>query len=169
MKAIMMALLALTLGVSGVFAAGPLGDDSGTDRTIPVATSSNSSTTTGTVEDIPGPCDEPEHANDPRCAGGATTRGGTTTTETRGGTTTTETRGRDNREAGEDVRGPCDEAEHANDPRCTGGAAGDDDRRGGNSGPGGSDDSGSDDSGSGSSGRGGSDDDDRSGSNSGPS
>src|SRR5919109_272887 len=24
------------------------------------------------------------------------------------------------REAGEDVRGPCDEAEHANDPRCTG-------------------------------------------------
>ena len=32
------------------------------------------------------------------------------------------------REAGEDVRGPCDEAEHATDPRCTGAAlAGDDD------------------------------------------
>jgi hypothetical protein len=27
------------------------------------------------------------------------------------------------REAGEDVRGPCDEAEHANDPRCTGAGA----------------------------------------------
>jgi hypothetical protein len=53
------------------------------------------------------------------------------------------------REAGEDISGPCDEAEHANDPRCTGVAApradddghhGDDDRggdRGGdNSGPG---------------------------------
>ena len=25
-------------------------------------------------------------------------------------------------EAGEDLRGPCDEAEHANDPRCTGAA-----------------------------------------------
>jgi hypothetical protein len=44
------------------------------------------------------------------------------------------------REPGEDVRGPCDEAEHANDPRCTGAARGDDDngrgRSGGNSGPG---------------------------------
>jgi hypothetical protein len=35
------------------------------------------------------------------------------------------------REAGEDVRGPCDEAEHRNDPRCTGAAGRDDDRRGG--------------------------------------
>jgi hypothetical protein len=33
-----------------------------------------------------------------------------------------ELRGREN-EAGEDLRGPCDEAEHANDPRCTGAAA----------------------------------------------
>jgi len=32
-----------------------------------------------------------------------------------------ELRGREN-EAGEDLRGPCDEAEHANDPRCTGAA-----------------------------------------------
>ena len=54
-----------------------------------------------------------------------------------------EARGRAN-EAGEDVSGPCDEAEHANDPRCTGAAtapaAGDDDvaddRGGDNSGPG---------------------------------
>jgi hypothetical protein len=33
---------------------------------------------------------------------------------------------------GEDISGPCDEAEHASDPRCTGTAADDDD----NSGPG---------------------------------
>jgi hypothetical protein len=33
-----------------------------------------------------------------------------------------EARGRAN-EAGEDLRGPCDEAEHANDARCTGAAA----------------------------------------------
>ena len=54
-----------------------------------------------------------------------------------------EARGRAN-EAGEDVRGPCDEAEHANDPRCTGAvtappAADDDvadDRVDDNSGPG---------------------------------
>jgi hypothetical protein len=66
------------------------------------------------------------------------------------------------REAGEDVSGPCDEAEHANDPRCTGGVDtdddhGDNDRSG--RGRGGGDDGGGDED------RGG--DDDRSGSNSG--
>jgi hypothetical protein len=59
-----------------------------------------------------------------------------------------EAQGREN-EVGEDLRGPCDEAEHANDPRCTGAAVtpeteddeaaagGDDDDRGrgANSGP----------------------------------
>jgi hypothetical protein len=81
-------------------------------------------------------------------------------------------RGRAN-EAGEDLRGPCDEAEHANDPRCTGAAvapprADDDvaedrvdddfaDDHGHNRGP--SSNSGpSDSSGHGSSGRGGDDD-----------
>ncbi|HET8873118.1 MAG TPA: hypothetical protein VFM83_05485, partial [Gaiellaceae bacterium] len=66
-------------------------------------------------------------------------------------------------ETGEDLSGPCDEAEHANDPRCTGAAAAgergdredaDDDRANSNRGPGG-DDRGGDDHG----------DDDRSGSN----
>jgi hypothetical protein len=79
-----------------------------------------------------------------------TTTAGTTTAATTAGTTT----------AG-DISGPCDEAEHRNDPRCTGGAAADDD----NSGPGGGGDDGDDDD------RGedddGDDDDDRSGSNSG--
>jgi hypothetical protein len=58
---------------------------------------------------------------------------GTTTGET--GTTTSEDRrenelrGREN-EPGEDVRGPCDELEHANDPRCTGVQTLEDDDRG---------------------------------------
>ena len=55
----------------------------------------------------------------------------TTTLETTTGATTT-VEDLDDREPGEDVSGPCDEAEHANDPRCTG--AGDD--RDDNSGPG---------------------------------
>jgi hypothetical protein len=74
MKAILMALLVLALGASGVYAAGPLGDDASTERTIPLITSTESgttstTTTTETGEDVPGPCDEPEHANDPRCTG----------------------------------------------------------------------------------------------------
>jgi hypothetical protein len=53
------------------------------------------------------------------------------------------------REPGEDVRGPCDEAEHRNDPRCTGAAmhddrrGRDDDRRGRDDGHSGGDRSGS--------------------------
>ena len=102
---------------------------------------------------------------------GATTTGATTTnrTTTTGTTTTT---------GGVDISGPCDEAEHANDPRCTGvPQAGDDrgrdddgDRHGRNRGPGGGGDDddnsghgGDDDnsgSGGGNSGHGGGDDDD---------
>src|SRR6185503_18279173 len=81
-----------------------------------------------------------------------------------------ELRGREN-EPGEDMRGPCDEAEHQNDPRCTGGTTEDNGGRGGqddgpnhdanddNSGPSRNAGPGSDDSGHGdNSGRGGSDD-----------
>ena len=75
----------------------------------------------------------------------AASTGGTTTNDdtTTAGTTT-----------GEDISGPCDEAEHANEPRCTGvGAAqanrGDDnrhdDRSGPNRGPGRGDDNDDDD------------------------
>jgi hypothetical protein len=107
------------------------------------------------------------------------------------GTTTDEVRQDDRREnelrsrenePGEDVRGPCDELEHANDPRCTGvqtlenddepgehrgrGRDDDDDDRGGDdrsgpsesSGPGSADSRGGDDRG-GHSGRGGGGDD----------
>lgn len=62
------------------------------------------------------------------------------------GTTSTE-RGTTTVEDGNDISGPCDEAEHANDPRCTGGAPA------GSSGPGpGRDDDRGDDDRSGSSG-----------------
>ena len=80
-----------------------------------------------------GPCDEAEHANDPRCAPG--------------GDRDDDGRGRDHPEddvagnvgddnAGVDISGPCDEAEHANDPRCTGAIPVGDDDRVDNSGPG---------------------------------
>ena len=59
--------------------------------------------------DISGPCDEAEHANDPRCAGQAPATGGNAPAPATGGV---------------DISGPCDEAEHANDPRCTGAPAG---------------------------------------------
>ena len=70
----------------------------------------------------------------------------------------------------EDVSGPCDEAEHANDPRCTGAATtttrgdddhADDDRQGSNRGPGGGgdDDDHADDRSGSNSGHGGGDDD----------
>jgi hypothetical protein len=76
-----------------------------------------------------------------------TTTTETTTTET---TTTPEPRRRDDRPAGGvDISGPCDEAEQANDPRCTGVQPRVDDDRGF-----------ADHSGRG---RGGDDDDDRSG------
>ena len=78
-------------------------------------------------------------ADDP--AGVGTTTAETTTVEDR--TTTAEDNpervGDDDGQAGVDISGPCDEAEHANDPRCTGAVVGEDGRHGGvddNSGPG---------------------------------
>jgi hypothetical protein len=64
--------------------------------------------------DISGPCDEAEHASDPRCAGQPPAQN------------------RAPAQGGVDISGPCDEAEHANDPRCTGAPTG----RVDNSGPG---------------------------------
>jgi hypothetical protein len=155
-------IAALFVGV-GVAAASSLTsrDDSPTPTgSVSTLDSTASTGTTDTGEDISGPCDEAEHATDPRCTGSATdgaTTGGTTTGD--------DDRGRGFREPGEDISGPCDEAEHANDPRCVGGAL--DDDRGGNSGPGrsGADDDEDDDHG----GRGHDDGagGDRSGSNSG--
>ena len=88
----------------------------------------------------------------------------TSTATTTSTTTTTDDGRREDRRAddddnnGEDLRGPCNEAEHANDPRCTGAQAddrrADDDRSGPNRGP--EDDSGH----GGNSGHGGGGDDD---------
>ena len=111
--------------------------------------------------------DDPE----PRLSLASASVPGTTTAETTGTTETNGTTGVTTTAAStlEDVSGPCDEAEHANDPRCTGAATtttrgdddrGDHDRRGSNSGPGGGDDDDHDDDRSGSnSGHGGGDDD----------
>lgn len=93
---------------------------------------------------------------------GTTTEGTTTLDTTTQGTTTQETTTSAATTTVEDeaadISGPCDEAEHANDPRCTDGAdddGGDDDDRSGRRGG----DVETDDD---------NDDDDRSGSNSGP-
>jgi hypothetical protein len=96
----------------------------------------------------------------------------TSTSTTTSTTTTNDDVRREDRRAddddninGEDLRGPCDEAEHANDPRCTGAQAddrrADHDRSGPNRGP--EDDSGhggDDSGGGGNSGHGGGGDDD---------
>src|ERR671923_1996461 len=57
----------------------------------------------------------------------------TTTTDTVGTTTAEDSLPR---AAGVDIPGPCDEAEHANDPRCTGAGVPDEGGRLDNSGPG---------------------------------
>jgi hypothetical protein len=156
--------LTLSVALLGIFAAvvvaavGSSTDDRAS--TVPTMTTETEPTTTAegrqrqTGVDISGPCDEAEHANDPRCTG-------VQAPPLPAGD-------------GVDVSGPCDEAEHANDPRCTGALAprvedGDDHRRGGDefedhSGPGRGGDDFDDDDHSGS-GRGGGDDfdDDHSG------
>ena len=119
MKKILLTGLTLALvigGTTAVFAA--VSDDP--------APSHTTRTTSTAPEDVSGPCDEAEHANDPRCASGGG-RHHETAGDHHG-------RGRDDgaedvrdAEIGEDVPGPCDEAEHANDPRCAPGVpAGDD-------------------------------------------
>lgn len=82
------------------------GSTSTTSTTSGAAQSNSVSTgsTSSTGVDISGPCDEAEHANDPRCAGISVTRSSTSSTLT----------------TGVDISGPCDEVEHVNDPRCTG-------------------------------------------------
>jgi len=169
----LMLLPALVVAFSvGVALAATGGSDDGEPAPLPASSSTTieSGTTstergTTTVEDpgdVSGPCDEAEHANDPRCTGG--------TPVGSSGPGRDDDRGGGFREPGEDISGPCDEAEHANDPRCTGtpvGSSGpgpgrDDDRADDRSGPSGPDNSGpgSDSSGPGSGGGGDHGDDD---------
>ena len=147
MTRILIGMLSLALvGVGGLVAAV---DGFGEDR-LARSVSIPAGTTTDGVEDVSGPCDEAEHADDPRCTGvapaGSTTNGATTAATTTSATTTTNAK-TTGATTTADISGPCDEAEHADDPRCTGGGAtdADDDRSGSdqsdeNSGRGGADD-----------------------------
>ena len=70
------------LAAGGALAGNALTDSSPTDAvttaTTTVGTTTNDDTTTTTTapvapaEDVSGPCDEAEHANDPRCTGAQT-------------------------------------------------------------------------------------------------
>jgi hypothetical protein len=98
------ALLAAFAVGGGLALATGGGSSSGIDLT---GSTTEIGTTTGDeAGDISGPCDEAEHANDPRCTG-VTVPGAD------------DDDNRDDDGPG-DISGPCDEAEHANDPRCTG-------------------------------------------------
>jgi hypothetical protein len=66
----------------------------------------SASPTRATAEDVRGNCDEPEHANDPACAGA----------------TSPAPNDEGDDDGNDDVSGNCDEAEHANDAACSGGA-----------------------------------------------
>ncbi|HUP33255.1 MAG TPA: hypothetical protein VM184_09510 [Gaiellaceae bacterium] len=131
MRSLLIGLVgAAVIGTGGYAAASGL-DDAEPARTIslPGATTGDGTTITGTT------------------TLDTTTVGRTTTGTTTARTTTTG--------AGVDISGRCDEAEHADDPRCTGGVTGGNDRDDDHSGPGrGGDDDRDDD-----------DDEDRSGSN----
>jgi hypothetical protein len=151
--------LILILGVAlfGILAAVVVASQGADDPVGTTDTVTETVERTTTVEDdaqngvdISGPCDEAEHANDPRCGGQAPANQAPAHT-------------------GVDISGPCDEAEHANDPRCTVAPSG----RVDNSGPGsvnsGHDDDVDDDhGGEHRSGPGGGGDDDGGGDNSGP-
>ena len=78
------------LAAGGALAGGAISDDSSgftttgttTNETTTAETQTTPTVGTTTGEDLSGPCDEAEHANDPRCAGtapGATGTVGTTT------------------------------------------------------------------------------------------
>lgn len=120
-KAITLTLSVALLGIFAAVVVAAVGPSDGTS-TLPASSTGTTETTEtdNTGVDISGPCDEAEHANDPRCTGvhappsaPAPPTGG-----------------------GVDISGPCDEAEHAHDPRCTGVGAAADAGRVDNSGPG---------------------------------
>ena len=77
MSKLVIGLSALVLlAAGGALAGGALTDSTfeddtttSTQGTTTNETTTLGTTTTETAEDIPGPCDEAEHANDPRCTG----------------------------------------------------------------------------------------------------
>ncbi len=119
-REIRMILAAATLAAIGVSAAagatvfdgrGSTDDTPSTTRVGSTVTSVLATTSSSAGGDISGPCDEVEHADDPRCVGVASPS--VTSVTSVPATTPTSTGG--------DISGPCDEVEHANDPRCVGG------------------------------------------------
>ena len=67
-KAILIALVMGLLGGGAAVVAAQVSDDSTTTTSTTDDTTSTTQTTTG--DDISGPCDEAEHANDPECLPG---------------------------------------------------------------------------------------------------
>ena len=65
------------LAAGGALAGGAITDSSSDDpaTTAGITTDGRTTTSTKTGEDVRGPCDEAEHANDPRCAPAATSGG----------------------------------------------------------------------------------------------
>jgi hypothetical protein len=117
-KAITLTLSIAFLGVFAAVVVAAMEPSDGTSTLPAPTTGTTESTETGI--DIPGPCDEAEHANDPRCTGAQAPRPAPAPAPP----------------AGVDIPGPCDEAEHASDPRCTGAGVPDEGGRLDNSGPG---------------------------------
>ena len=81
MSKLVIGLAAFVLLAAGGALAGGALNGSSSDDTVTTATTdeahpipTGTTTRTETREDVRGPCDEAEHANDPRCAGGAVVR-----------------------------------------------------------------------------------------------
>jgi hypothetical protein len=116
-KAITLSLSVALLGIFAAVVVAAVGPSDGTstlpasstgatteDRTTTTEDRTTTSTTPNAGVDISGPCDEAEHANDPRCAGVQVPAAPAPPAQN----------------GGVDISGPCDEAEHVNDPRCAG-------------------------------------------------
>jgi hypothetical protein len=123
---------------SGVTPANPAQPNQANGAATPATPASQGAQNAAVAGDVKGNCDEPEHRNEPRCqlpqapedsgTTGATrpARPSSTSTPAPGATSTGSSAS--TATSGEDVSGPCDEPEHANDPRCngTGGQRGED-------------------------------------------
>jgi hypothetical protein len=129
-----MRIVLIAAAAAAILVAGAAAMLAVSDRTLALAGSTTTSASPAiaparTVEDVSGPCDEAEHANDPRCSGSAAARKPAAKTKA----TRREDRA-DHRRRHDDSR-PSGAAHDANDDRVTGV---DDHHRGdGNSGPGG--------------------------------
>ena len=116
MKKLLLTGLTLLLVISGATVAFGLAGDDSPSRTV-------SSTTTSTAEDVSGPCDEAEHANDPRCTGAATDDDGGRVDNSGPGSLNSGPGNAEDDHGHEDHRGPG----HGGDDDSSGPGSGDDD------------------------------------------